>query len=172
VAIRLRHVEGEVAMKKPKNVLLVSVAAAGFLFFAGATVIGSSPGQSAPSHQGPFPTVWSGVYSKAEAQRGREVYKQLCSRCHGTDLKGGLTAPALVGDRFFDRWHDLRLGDVVAYIQAAMPREHQFYVSADSARAIVGLMLEESGVPAGQEDISTDASVQHAILITRPRRAR
>jgi quinoprotein glucose dehydrogenase len=160
-------------MKKDrKNLLLVSFAAAGFLSVAGARVIGSAPGQSAPSHEGPFPTVWSGVYSKAEADRGRQAYKQLCSRCHGTDLKGGLTAPGLVGAKFFDRWHDLRLGDVVAYIQAAMPREHQFYVPADSARAIVGLMLEESGVPSGQEDMSTDVSVQHAILITRPRRAR
>jgi cytochrome c5 len=112
------------------------------------------------------------VYSKAEADRGRQAYKQLCSRCHGADLKGGLTAPALVGARFFDRWHDLRLGDVVAYIQAAMPREHDFYVPADSARAIVGLMLEESGVPAGHEDMSVDVGVQHAILITRPRRTR
>jgi len=155
-----------------KNSWLVCMGAAVFLSVAGARVIGSAPGQSAPSHDGPFPTVWSGVYSKAEADRGKEAYKQLCSRCHGTDLKGGLTAPGLVGAKFFDRWHDLRLGDIVAYIQAAMPREHEFYVPADSARAIVGLMLEESGVPPGQDNMSTDANVQHTILITRPRRPR
>jgi len=155
-----------------KSSWLVCMGAAVFLSVAGARVIGSAPGQSAPSREGPFPTVWSGVYSKAEADRGKEAYRQLCSRCHGTDLKGGLTAPGLVGAKFFDRWHDLRLGDIVAYIQAAMPREHEFYVPADSARAIVGLMLEESGVPPGQDNMSTDTNVQHTILITRPRRPR
>lgn len=140
-----------------KGLLLIPIAAAGFLSAAGARVV---------------PTVWSGVYSKAEAERGRQAYKQLCSRCHGADLKGGLTAPGLVGAKFFDRWHDLRLDDVVSYIQAAMPREHEFYVPADSARAIVSLMLQESGVPAGKEDMSTDVNVQRNILITRPRLAR
>ena len=149
-----------------KHSWLVSVAAAGFLV-ATVGVIGSSPGQSSPSIE-PFPTVWSGVYSKAEAERGRQAFRKLCGRCHGADMKGGLTAPSLVGDKFFDRWSDLRLGDVVAYIQAAMPREHEFYVPADSARAIISLMLQESGVPAGHQPMSKDIDVQHSILITRP----
>ena len=150
-----------------KSSLLIPIAAAAFLAGAGVRVLGSSPGQSARSIDRRFLTVWSGVYSKAEAERGKQAYKELCSRCHGTDLKGGLTAPGLVGAKFFDRWRDLRLSDVVAYIQAAMPQEHNFYVPADSARAIVALMLRESGVPAGQEPISTDVKVQHNILIIR-----
>jgi cytochrome c len=108
------------------------------------------------------------VYSKTEAERGKQVYAQLCSRCHGADMKGGLTAPGLIGAKFFDRWHDLRLADVVAYIQAGMPQEHEFYVPADSARPIVALMLRESGVPPGHEPMSTNVKIQHDILITRP----
>ena len=154
-----------------KSSWLVSAAAAVLLSIAAVRVVASFPGQSSVSRK-PLPTIWSGVYSRAEAEHGKEAYKQLCSRCHGTDLKGGLTAPGLVGPKFFDRWHDLRLGDVVAYIQAAMPREHEFYVPAESARAIVGLMLQESGVPAGSKPMSTDVNVQHNILITRQRSAR
>jgi mono/diheme cytochrome c family protein len=139
--------------------------AAAFLAVAGVRV---ATDQSPRSSDRLFPTIWSGVYSKAEVELGKQTYAQLCSRCHGTDLKGGLTAPPIVGTRFFDRWHDLRLGDVVAYIQASMPREHEFYVPADSARAIVGLMLQESGVPPGKEPMSADIKVQRNILITRP----
>jgi len=155
-----------------KNLLVIPIAAATFLSVAGARLAGSSRGEPALSNDGPFPTVWSGVYSKTEAERGRQAYKEFCSRCHGTDLKGGLTAPGLAGAKFFDRWHDRRLADVVAYIQAAMPREHEFYVPADSARAIASLMLQESGVPAGKEVMSADVNIQRTILITRPRLAR
>ena len=152
-----------------KRSLFVPVAVAGFVFLAGASAVRTAAGQSAPSGRQPFPTVWSGVYSKTEAESGKQAYAQLCSRCHGTDMKGGLTAPGLIGVKFFDRWHDLRLADVVAYIQAAMPREHEFYVPPDSARAIVALMLQESRVPPGREPMSKDVKIQRDILITRPR---
>jgi mono/diheme cytochrome c family protein len=112
--------------------------------------------------------VWSGVYSTADADRGKQAYAQLCSRCHGATMKGGATAPGLIGTKFFDRWHDLRLGDVVAYIQAAMPREHDFYVSGQSARDIVSLMLQKSGVPAGKTPMPNDVKALQEILITRP----
>jgi len=150
-----------------KRSLLVPLAVAGFVLLAEACAVRSAAAQSALARQ-PFPTVWSGVYSKTEAERGKQVYAQLCSRCHGPDMKGGLTAPGLIGAKFFDRWHDRRLADVVAYIQAGMPQEHEFYVSADSARPLVALMLRESGVPPGREPMSTDVKIQHAIVITRP----
>jgi S-disulfanyl-L-cysteine oxidoreductase SoxD len=152
-----------------KHSLLVPVVIAGFVSLAGGRAVGPAAAQSTRAGRQPFPTVWSGVYSNTEAERGKQVYAQLCSRCHGTDMKGGLTAPGLIGAKFFDRWHDLRLADVVAYIQAGMPKEHEFYVPADSARMLVAQMLRESGVPPGQKPMSTDVKSQHDILITRPR---
>src|SRR5512135_243300 len=77
--------------------------------------------EGGPRYQ-PFKTVWAGVYTGAEADRGRQAYAQLCARCHGADRRGSASAPGLIGSKFFDRWHDLRLGDLIAYIQAAMPR--------------------------------------------------
>jgi quinoprotein glucose dehydrogenase len=150
-----------------KRSVLVPAGIAAILSLAFAHAVRSAGAQSAPLGSQKLPTIWSGVYSKVEADQGRQAYKQLCSRCHGTDMNGGLTAPGLIGARFFDRWQGLRLGDVVAYIQAAMPREHEFYVSGDSARAIVSLMLQESRVPPGKELMSTDVNVQHGIRITR-----
>jgi quinoprotein glucose dehydrogenase len=148
-----------------KRSLLVPLALAGLVSLAGARAVRPVVAQSGRPR---FPTIWSGVYSKPEAEQGKQAYARLCSRCHGTDMKGGLTAPALIGARFFDTWHDHPLADVVAYIQAAMPREHEFYVPADSARAIVARMLQESGVPPGREPISADVKIQQGILITRP----
>jgi mono/diheme cytochrome c family protein len=121
---------------------------------------------SGQSYQ-PFKTIWSGGYAKDEAARGKEQATQLCSRCHGADLKGG-AAPALTGPAFFDRWNNLMLLDAVAYIQSAMPREHEFFVSADAAREILAFIFQESGVPAGSQPMPKDVKAQASILITRP----
>jgi mono/diheme cytochrome c family protein len=151
--------------------LLIPVAAAGLLCVAGARGAASMAARAITARERPA-TVWSGVYSKADADRGKQTYARLCSRCHGVDMKGGATEPGLVGPKFFDRWHDLRLGDIVAYIQSAMPREHDFYVSAPAAREIVSLMLQESGVPPGKAPISSDIATLNQILITRSAPAR
>ena len=43
--------------------------------------------------------IWDGVYSAAQAERGRAVYEARCSRCHGNDLNG-VSGSALAGEGF------------------------------------------------------------------------
>jgi quinoprotein glucose dehydrogenase len=121
---------------------------------------------STPDYQ-PFPTIWTGVYTKAQADRGQQTAARLCGRCHGAELNGSDKAPRLTGNQFFVRWENLRLFDVVAYIRGAMPREHELFVSGDDARDITGFMLHESGVPAGSTPVSKDVNTLSQILITR-----
>src|SRR5437764_9453603 len=53
-------------------------------------------------------TIWSGIYSEAQARRGEEAYKLECAYCHQPDLSGGFfdngtgRAPALAGPKAFD----------------------------------------------------------------------
>jgi len=115
----------------------------------------------------PFPTIWSGVYANEEADRGQQTAARLCGRCHGPDLRGTSQAPRLTGAAFFDRWHDLMMLDVIAWIQSAMPGNHAFFVPAKETREVVAYMLRESGVPAGREPISTDMDVLSHLLILR-----
>jgi len=122
----------------------------------------------AEAHFQPFKTVWSGVYAKDEADRGKRASAQLCGGCHGVNLKGSEKAPQLTGPKFFERWNNLRLLDVVAYIQSAMPHEHEFFASPEATREIVGFMLQESGVPAGQAPMSKDVNELSEVLITKP----
>src|SRR5258705_1365693 len=57
-------------------------------------------------------TVWDGVYSDAQAKRGRELYSAKCLSCHGADLSGGEMAPPLVGVGFQSNWNGLSAGDL------------------------------------------------------------
>jgi mono/diheme cytochrome c family protein len=120
---------------------------------------------SAQSFQ-PAGTIWDGVDAAEEATRGQARAAELCAQCHGRDLKGG-AAPALTGQAFFDRWHDLTLLDPVTYIQSAMPLKHTVFVPSESVRAIVAFILRESGVAAGHEVMSGDVYVLIGTLITR-----
>jgi quinoprotein glucose dehydrogenase len=146
---------------------LIFAAAIGSLLVA--LVYASIPSRAFAAGQTfqPFKTVWIGVYTREQAARGKLAAAQTCNRCHGVDLKGG-TAPALTRSAFFDRWHDLKLLDTIVYIQSAMPHGHDFFVSSDSARDIVAFMLQESGVPSGNEPTPKDADALANILITRP----
>jgi len=114
--------------------------AAGIALLATATRAGAAGQTVKPEdHYQHLKTVWAGVYTAEEANRGRNAVATLCARCHGADLKGGAQAPALTGAKFFDRWSDLRLADVVTYIQSAMPHEHDFFVPAETAREAFAL---------------------------------
>jgi len=135
-------------------------------FTAAAAACLLSAGVASAQHFQQVGTIWSGAYALEDATRGRARAEELCVRCHGRDLKGA-EGPKLTGQAFFDRWHDLTLLDPVAYIQTAMPKKHDVFVSSESARAIVAFILKESGVPAGRDPMSDDVDVLLGTLITR-----
>src|SRR6266850_6972874 len=48
-------------------------------------------------------SVWDGVYTSAQAERGAQLFKKTCGHCHRDDLAGGGSeagAPALKGPIF------------------------------------------------------------------------
>jgi len=49
-------------------------------------------------------TIWSGVFSDAQAYRGEKVAETTCIGCHGAGLTGGDSGPKLVGEKFLSDW--------------------------------------------------------------------
>ena len=81
------------------------------------------------------PTVWDGVYTEEQSERGSVTYRQACRKCHFADLSGagdtgatpGEVAPGLVGDAFSWRWNELSVGDLFPCdleINAQRPARH------------------------------------------------
>ena len=66
-------------------------------------------------------TVLEGAYSTAQAMRGQAGYDAHCGSCHGGDLSG-VSAPALKGEKFLERWREDSLDTLFEYIRTAMPR--------------------------------------------------
>ena len=96
-------------------------------------------------------TVWDGVYSEAQAARGKTVYDVQCAFCHQSDLRGQGFAPGLVEDTFTTRWQDGNLGDLFTIVKVTMPQDKPTSLTDDEYAAIVAYLLQANRSPAGQQ---------------------
>jgi mono/diheme cytochrome c family protein len=112
--------------------------------------------------QAPTPRIWQGVYTSAQADRGKAVYETSCVRCHGADL-GGTSAPSLKGDRFMSTWGGENVSRLFEKIRDTMPPLFGTFVSDDAKMDIVGYILQSNGYPAGKTELAAGpglASIQ------------
>ena len=117
-----------------------------------------------PPH--PSSSVWRGVYTRAEADRGSDAYGRHCSRCHGEDLAGRRDYP-LSGERFLDRWEAHTVEHLFALIRDSMPPDGTDAVDPSEKRDIVAFLLQQNGFPAGSTALPRDAAGLAAIAIER-----
>jgi hypothetical protein len=120
-----------------------------------AATMGARAQDDVPATEG---TVLAGVYTAAQADRGRVAYTQYCARCHREDL-GGQTAPALKGQHFLDQWREFKLEVLFNAIRTNMPprRGGPRPSIPDSAYLdIVTLLLQENELPAGTRELAVD----------------
>src|SRR5688572_29944251 len=103
-------------------------------------------------------TVWDGIYTEAQAERGRASYEQTCISCHRDDLRGDSTAPSLVGESFLFLWGDMEIGALSARIQKVMPPERPGSLPAQTYTDIVAFILQQNGFPAGSSELPTESS--------------
>jgi cytochrome c len=101
-------------------------------------------------------SVWDGVYTDAQAERGHTLYMQNCSRCHGANLWGTYEIPPLVG-RFMPYWSGSKLAALFDYVSAAMPLDHPGALSAHANADIVAFILKNNDIPSGSKELTTDS---------------
>jgi mono/diheme cytochrome c family protein len=102
-------------------------------------------------------SVWDGVYSAVQASRGKELYNQQCSACHGDALEGK-NGPALAAASFKADFDGLTAGDLLEYVQKSMPRGQPGTLTREQATDLVAFLLTSNGFPAGGKDLSGDSS--------------
>ena len=103
--------------------------------------------------QGGAPDIWSGIYTAAQAERGRALYTNACIRCHGGDLTG-TTAPPLTGERFMAAWGGEPLQRLFAKIRDTMPPTFGTILDDGENLAIVSFILQTGGYPAGPRELT------------------
>lgn len=132
----------------------------------GAMAVACAAGIAALRAQPSDSPVWRGAYTAAQAERGRALYLQHCSRCHGEDLGGRRDYP-LSGERFMERWEAHTLDHLLDLIRTSMPPDGIGTVAADDTRDIVAYLLQQNGFPAGAAELSRDDAVLATSRIER-----
>jgi mono/diheme cytochrome c family protein len=100
-------------------------------------------------------TVWDGVYSEEQAQRGSNFYNAACSSCHRRDLSG--FEGALKGQRFMDRWREDSLESLYSNISKSMPRNDPGSLNTATYLDIVSYILQQNGFPSGESELKSDS---------------
>ncbi len=95
-------------------------------------------------------TVWKGVYTAAQAARGKAAYQSACSRCHRDDLSG--YSEILRGDRFLERWREDNLNSLSARVQT-MPPNAPGSLSESAYADIIAYILQVNQFPSGAVDL-------------------
>ena len=117
--------------------------------------------------QAPAKTVWDGVYTEAQAARGRSAYQQHCAECHGGSLEGA-EAVSLKGDRFNLSWKESTVDRLFKQISTNMPMSEDGSLAGSLARGvyvdIVALVLQGNGFPAGSAELTPENAAGVAII--------
>lgn len=102
-------------------------------------------------------SVWDGVYSRAQADRGRARYASACAECHGDDLEGDVVEhPELAGGNFRDKWNGLSLDELFQRIQRDMPPNKAGSLTRPAAADLVAFILSANQFPEGAGELSAD----------------
>ena len=114
-------------------------------------------------------TVWDGVYTDEQAQRGRSAYIADCASCHADDLRGSSTAPSLVEESFAFQWDNTAVGELFVRIRTLMPSDRPNSLSAQRYRDIVAFLLQANKFPSGATELDADLDALKQIRITAKR---
>ncbi len=105
------------------------------------------------------PSVWDGIYTGAQADRGQALYAKRCASCHRDDLKRHGQTPSLSGSAFLEKWDGQTVGDLFEKMQTSMPGDHPGTLSRQQNGEILAFILRFNEFPAGQTELRTEAEV-------------
>lgn len=110
-------------------------------------------------------SVWDGVYTAEQANRGAALYSENCAMCHGDSMGGGDEAPALAGGEFLSNWNGLTVGDLFERIRISMPADRPGKLNRDQVAAILARLLAANQFPAGKTELERQTEVLKLIRL-------
>jgi len=114
------------------------------------------------------PSAADGVYSSAQAERGKVLYAQNCATgCHNENLTGGGPTPPLAGTDFRGHWGGISLAELFKKIRTTMPKAKPGSLPADDYLAILGYLLAANDFPTGKDALPGDLAGLEKIVVAK-----
>jgi len=100
------------------------------------------------------PSIWSGVFTAAQAKRGDEAYQASCSSCHGSDLHAtDAEAVDLTGPGFRAKWNGKTLKEHFETIRDTMPLGNANTLGDKTYMDILAFILQSNDFPPGNQEL-------------------
>ena len=150
-------------------------------------------GQEAGREAVKMRSVWDGVYTKTQANRGEPLYAKNCTGCHGdTPVAGGgsgapiqslaesepsfllvsdpgasgfASAPPLSGGVFLRGWKGQTVANLYQYARTSMPQDNPGSLSDQQYVDIIAYMFGLTDLPTGESELLPDVQELNAIII-------
>jgi mono/diheme cytochrome c family protein len=123
-----------------------------------------------PQAGGEQVSVWDGVFTQAQSDRGKIFYSGICAKCHGRSGNGAgdpdqPESPSVARQAFLTKWQGRNLAALFEYVRTTMPvdnpnsRSDQEYIDA------IAYMLTLSQAPAGDTELPPDPAALGKFII-------
>ncbi|MEX2180541.1 MAG: c-type cytochrome [Gemmatimonadaceae bacterium] len=98
-----------------------------------------------------------GVYSRQQADQGRDLWAYACQSCHAPTQHAG---PVFRG-----RWFGRTLGELFGYLRREMPQTDPGTMSDVEYAALIAYLMRINGMPAAARTLAADSVALHRIRI-------
>ena len=139
--------------------------------FGGVTTADATAVLKGLEADGDLASVWDGVFTDVQAERGRAAYPGACGLCHGRRLNGApddpdmRSTPPLVRARFLRNWDGRSLATLFEYARATMPEDNPGSLTDEEYVDVIAYMLSVGGMPAGEAELRPDLGRLARIVI-------
>lgn len=120
-----------------------------------------SAAQTRLGAQAPVPSparsVTDGVFTVEQADRGQQVFAQLCADCHAARMWGG-------------DWNGKTVADVFDFISIFMPEQNPGSLTAEQVVDVIAHILRANDAPPGPNELPATVADLQAVLMVRPGR--
>ncbi len=113
-------------------------------------------------------SVTQGVYTEAQATRGKTLYVENCAACHGDDLAGSGPMPPLAGNDFIAAWKDKSVGELFEKTHSSMPASAPGTLTEQQTSDILAYMFSVAKYPAGTTELAAKQADLATIKIEAP----
>src|SRR6266853_5770055 len=101
----------------------------------------------------------TGPFTAQQADAGRTAYQTNCSGCHAADLSGIASALPLSGLPFTGSWGNRTVGDLVGFMEGAMPPTNPGGLGEPNYLNITAFILQSNGARPGTQALAGNSAV-------------
>lgn len=143
-------------MRRLSTTAATTTTAATAMLFAGALAFGSVFAPGTAHAQSPKSTA-TGVYTLAQATKGKNVFNGACLGCH--------TTASHMGPAFELRWFGRPLAELFGYLSNLMPKSAPGTLTEDEYVWVTAYILKLNGMPAGKVELNAEVDWLKAVRI-------